>query len=291
MPKPLQPGDTVRIIAPSGLFDRDKFDRGVGLLAAQELKPVWDEGLFSTERYLAGTDERRATELLAALRDEAAAAVWVARGGYGLTRILPQVPDDVWSGFDKWLIGFSDVTAAHARLSAHGRISLHGPNITTLGQWGDGARQATWDILYKGEAAPLTGRTMQGSGTVSGPLAGGNLTVLAAMVGTGMLPDYSGRIVLLEDVGEKPYRIDRTLTQMRQAGIFDRAAGFVLGQWSGCDHNDVCAEDIAVEGLAPLGVPILAGVPVGHDNDSFPAVLGAQATLDLSAGTLSTARV
>ena len=137
-----------------------------------------------------------------------------------------------------------------------------------------------------------TGRGMAKGATgapVKGPLLGGNLTVLTSLVGTGALPSFAGAVVFLEDVGERPYRLDRNLNQLRLSGIFDAVAGFVLGQWKGCDSPDGSCTGLEVvnEGLSGFGVPILAGLEVGHESVSRPLVLGAEATLDPQAGELT----
>lgn len=293
-PALLKPGDRVRIVAPSGpVVERERFDQGIAWLHEIGLEPCYDDGLFVRSAYLAGSDERRCREFQTALDDDTAAAIWFARGGYGATRLLPYLSVGQIAARPRWLIGFSDASAVHALWQRAGLVSLHAANITGLVRWSPPAREQLCGYLFTGWSAPLHGDTIYGGaqGCVRGRLAGGNLTVLASLAGTGYLPDYAGTIFFLEDVGERPYRLDRYLTQLGQSGAFDGVRGFVIGQLSGCvDPPDQDAGCSALEAvcnvLAPLGVPILAGVAVGHGRSSLPLSLGTTAVMNLSAGQL-----
>jgi muramoyltetrapeptide carboxypeptidase len=188
----------------------------------------------------------------------------------------------------KWFVGFSDATGLHATWQRAGLVSVHGPNLTTLDEWSEEARRALFACLA-GKACPaLTGTLFQGGEPVSGPLVGGNISVLASLVGTPFLPPLDETIVLLEDVDERPYRIDRYLTQLRQAGAFRHVAGFVLGQLTRCEGRGwdagVSAEAVLVDALADLDVPILGRVALGHEPTARPALLGATVTLQGTEG-------
>jgi len=289
LPPLLRKGDAVRLVAPSGPFDRDRFAAGVACLEHAGLVPIYDDGLFARQGYLAGSDARRAAELCAAMADESAAALWLARGGYGATRILPAVAPSLARSRPKWLVGFSDATALHALWQRQGWASLHGPNMTTLAGWGAAARRDLWAWLLQGAGPVLSGRTLRGRGQLQAEVTGGNLTVLAAMAGGGFLPSWVGRIVLLEDVGERPYRLDRALTTLAQAGALQGVAAFVIGQLTDCDAPaGDGALAVIVEVLAQLApeVPILAELAVGHEPSSQALPLGVPATLDLDGGEL-----
>ncbi|MBI5508129.1 MAG: LD-carboxypeptidase [Deltaproteobacteria bacterium] len=292
LPPPLRAGAAIRIVAPSGAFDRTVFDAGVRLIEAAGFKPVFDDGLFARQRYLAGSDARRRRELVAALEDPGAEAIWTARGGYGATRLLPALGLDWIRRRPKWLIGFSDATALHAVWARAGLASVHGANVTTLAQWTAAAQAELVALLCGGAVPALTGTTVHDGPTVRGPLLGGNLTVLAAMAGTDALPSFAGSVVLLEDIGERPYRLDRSLTQLVQAGAFAGVKGFAVGQLTDCVEPagapDVgcSALEVVVEVLAPLGVPIVAELPVGHESSARPVVLGRDVALVPSAATL-----
>ncbi len=291
MPPGLRAGDRIRVIAPCGAFDRDAFLAGVRVLEAAGFKPRFDEGVFARDRYLAGADSRRLAELQAALHDDEARVLWIARGGYGATRLLPQLDPAQVAAAGKWLVGFSDATALHALWRRAKVGSVHGANMTTLARWSAAARQALWDILTAGKMPRVAGRGVQGKAAVRGELGGGNLTVLAAMAGTGQLPSFAGAVVLLEDVGERPYRLDRSLTQLVQAGAFAGVKGFAIGQLSGCDDPEqgYLGLDVVLGVLSPLGLPIVCELPIGHADSSLPASLGSPVLLDAAAGTLGPA--
>lgn len=283
-PPSLRRGDRVRLVAPSGVFDRERLLEGVDVLEALGLEVVFDEALFARWRYLAGDDTHRQRELALALADDSARAIWTARGGYGATRLLPGLSVDEVRRAGKWFVGFSDVTALHALWARAGLMSLHGPNVTTLNTWSAEARGELFRWLMDPTARVMRGATLVDGPLASGPILGGNLTVLAAMVGTGCLPSFAGAIVLLEDIGERPYRLDRALTQLVQAGAFAGVRGFVIGQLTRCDEPGPDpgyeAADVMIEVLRPLGVPVLGRVPIGHDVDSRAVLLGTTATID-----------
>ena len=280
----LSSGDKIRIIAPSGVFPAEPFHAGVQIIEAMDLRPVFNEAIFARQGYLAGPDAQRLKSFYEALEDPEAKAIWIARGGYGATRLLPQIDVKRIAAAGKQLIGFSDTSALHAVWARAGLPSVHGPNVTTLATWTPEARQALQAILLgRGKGQALQGRGMGGHGVVRGALHGGNLTVLAAMAGTGFLPSWQGAVLLLEDVGEKPYRLDRCLTQLRQAGTFAGLCGFALGQFTDCGDDALA---VVVATLKDLDLPIVAELPVDHDKTSRAVLLGATVELDAAQGML-----
>lgn len=288
---PLKKGDAVRIIAPSSPFDRASFDAGLAIIGEAGLEARVDDGLFSKRKYLAGDDDRRLAELLGALAEPDTRAIWLARGGYGATRLLKRLDLAAIAASDKWLVGFSDCTALHAAWQRAGLCSLHGANVTTLPTWSDAARAQQWAALFEDGSITAAGRTHRGSGRITAPLVGGNLAVLASMAGTGHLPSWEGAIVLLEDVGERPYRLDRYLTQLTDAGQMNGVAAVVVGQLLGCEeppdrNEDFDAIGVMLENLETLEVPLAYGFEIGHAASSGPVVLGVDATLDLETGEL-----
>lgn len=290
-PDPLRPGDGIYVVAPSGAFDRQALNDGLDLIAAAGFEPIVNESIFARHRYMAGTDELR-IEVFAAALASGCGAIWAARGGYGATRILGALKVAVSSAAPlPWLVGFSDITAVHGLWQRAGYRSLHGANITTLASWGGLARDSLWSIL-RGEAEPvaLVGQWHQPRALalppqLAGPLVGGNLAVLAATCGTGDLPSFADSIVLLEDVGEAPYRLDRALTQLRHASDLTAARAVVLGQFSGCGATDEAAEILTKE-LLSVGLPVLSGIGVGHEPSSLPVVLGGPVSIDCHTATL-----
>lgn len=296
-PPVLQPGDRVEVVAPSGPFDRASFESGLRVVEQLGLVPVLGEHVFARTGYLAGDDRARADDLVRAVRNRDTRAVFCARGGYGAMRLLPALAsDDAFSVAlkDKLLVGFSDATALHALWGARGAASLHGPVVTSLARVGDASRQHLRRALFEpnglGRLTCASPRAIAG-GRARGPVFGGNLSVLTRLVGTPFWPSLRGAIVFLEDVGERPYRIDRMVTHLRMAGALDGVAGFLLGDFTRCEEpraeaGDPSAEDVLAERLGDLGVPVLSGFPSGHGDECFPLLLGAHAELDADAGHL-----
>lgn len=287
-PPLLGPGDQIAVVAPSGPFDRTLVLVGLGWLS-KRYRVKFGDGLFAREGFLAGSDERRLTELNRALRDPEVRAVVAARGGYGLTRIAHAVDRIALRDFPKWVVGFSDITALHVEASRVGVASIHADNVAGLGR-GDGAARARWIAALEGEPVPkeFEGLETWRAGRATGPLAGGNLTVLFACAAAGrlMLPD--GCVLLLEDVGEAPYRVDRMLSALISGGSLDRVAAVIVGEFtdSGVGRHGVPVEAVLHERLLSLGVPVVAGFPVGHGRRNVPVHLGLPVTVDASRGVV-----
>ncbi|MBI5547989.1 MAG: LD-carboxypeptidase [Deltaproteobacteria bacterium] len=283
-PAALRPGDAVSIVAPSSPFDREAFARGLERIAAR-YRPVFEDSLFSGERYLAGSDALRLEELHRALARPDTRAVFCARGGYGAMRLLSglRLPEVC-----KPLVGFSDVTALHGALQAAGRTSIHGPVITHLGTLDESTATGLFELLESPETrVVLQGRPVV-PGIAEGLVVGGNLSVLTRLVGTPFLPPLDGAILFFEDVGERPYRLDRMWQHLSLSGALRRLAGIAMGAFEGCDEKDGgwTAEEILGELARAANLPCVIGLPVGHGkaNRAFP--LGARARLDAQSGTL-----
>ncbi|MBB2915257.1 muramoyltetrapeptide carboxypeptidase [Streptosporangium becharense] len=288
-PPPIRPGDTVAVVTPCGPPDPARLARGIRVLEGLGLKVVTGAHVLDRHRYLAGADAARAADLQEAWCDPAVSAVFCARGGYGATRVLGLLDwDALRAAGPKALVGSSDVTALHSAFAAElGLASWFGPMpaCTTISDPG-GPEPRTFGHLeaaLAGDPAPVAGDRMIVPGDVTAPVTGGNLTLLAALCGTPYALSARGRIVLLEDVGEAPYRIDRMLTQLLQSGALDGAAGFALGSWVGCGDPYPVLEEL----LAPLGVPVLAGLPVGHGSPQFSVLLGALGAIDAKSCSLT----
>jgi muramoyltetrapeptide carboxypeptidase len=284
----LAPGARVRVIAPSSPFPREDFERGLERLRARYDVHV-DAGIFEQRGYLAGDDARRARELRAAIADDAADAIFAARGGYGATRVLEHVDLSALARRPKLLAGFSDISALHASWARAGLGSLHAPMIAALGRSGD-ALAARFIAAVEG-ATPerLDNLETIAPGRARGVLFGGNLAVLTALIGTPYLPPLDGCVLFLEDVGERPYRVDRMLTQWLHAGLLHRPCAIVLGAFSDCNANPdgVQVEHVLQERLGTLGIPVLAGIPAGHVDDNLELPLGALCEVDAARGSIA----
>lgn len=277
---PIRPGDTVAVVAPSGPFPRDRYQRGLEVLQGRGLlvRELLPEGPW---RYLAAEDHARAASLTAAFADPEIRAVFVARGGYGAMRILPAVDWAAIARSGKALIGFSDTTAMHLALLARGGSSLHGPVLTQLGEQPAPSIDRLFSILGGELPAPIQGRAVV-PGSASGPLVGGCLSLVSRLVGTPYLPPLAGCLLLLEDVGELPYRLDRMWTHLRLAGVLDEIAGVVLGGFTICDNEErgLQGEEVMAEFAASLGKPVVAGLPIGHGPLHLTVPLGRAARIE-----------
>lgn len=287
-PPALTPGDTLGIVAPASPFNQSAFEKGVAILQSFGFKVRLAEELFLRRGYLAGSDRDRADLLMHLLMDEHIQGVVCARGGFGSMKLLPLLDYERLRPFSKIFIGFSDITALLVNLVEKCRwVVFHGPTVTTLGT-ADSQTLENFRLTVCGKA-PLTLRATNGTtimpGCATGKLMVGNLTTLCHLVGTPYLPDFSGSILLLEDRGEAPYRIDRMLTQMKLAGCFNELAGLALGSFMECgDVGQV--EAIAATIFSDCRIPILGGFTVGHADRNFTLPLGLAATLDTRTQTL-----
>lgn len=276
----LRPGDPVTVVAPASPFDRASFEAGLKIIAGR-YDVHYDPGLLARHRYLAGSDERRLEELAAAFADDTSRAIFCARGGYGMMRLLPRLEGIALTA--KPVIGFSDITALHQLLQRQGHVSIHGPVLTQLSRLDACTHQRLFDLLEsETPAADLTGTETYVDGTAEGPLVGGNLSVLTRLLGTPFLAPLAGAILLLEDVGERPYRLDRMWTHLALAGVFRQVRGIVLGDFTGCDEKDAeySGADVLRELAAATGLPCAAGFPLGHGAQNQPVPLGVRVRLD-----------
>lgn len=285
---PLGPGDPVAVIAPAGPFDRASFEAGLAIVG-ERYHLAYNPGIFERYRYLAGSDDRRLSELTAALTDPTIRAVFCARGGYGTMRLLERLPQRQSHG-SSLIVGFSDITALHQWRQRQDCISIHGPVLTQLGRLGPATHARLFSLLESDSpAAPLSGTATFVEGVAEGPLLGGNLSVLTRLLGTPFLPDLEGAILLLEDVGERPYRLDRMWTHLQLAGVFRKVSGIVLGSFSSCEERNetYTGDDVLRELAVETGLPCAAGFPVGHGDSNEPVPLGVRVRLDATARSLT----
>jgi muramoyltetrapeptide carboxypeptidase len=283
----LRPGDPVLAIAPAGPFDRASFEAGLEIIA-RRYQVRYDPGVLTRHRYLAGTDERRLTELASALRDTGARAIFCARGGYGMMRLLPKLRDVAIA--PKPVVGFSDITALHQLLQRQQLVSIHGPVLTQLSRLDARTHTRLFQLLEsEAAAADLTGELTYVGGVAEGPLVGGNLSVLTRLLGTPFLAPLDGAILLLEDIGERPYRLDRMWTHLALAGVFRQVRGIVLGELTGCEEKDAdySSADVLRELALETGLPCAAGFPIGHGAHNQPVPLGVRVRLDAAARRLT----
>ena len=281
-PPRLKPGDTIGIVAPAGPFDPEKFMKGKSVLESMGFQTFFDDGIFQKHGFLAGTDIQRADQVNRLFADPTVQAIVCARGGYGSMRILSLLDFDTIQTHPKIFLGFSDISALLSVL--YDRCSLvtfHGPVVTTLAKASEKTIMAMKTVLTSDaplELTPENGKVIK-PGVCSGALIGGNLTTLCHLVGTSFVPNFKGKILLIEDVGEVPYRIDRMLTQMKLAGCFNEIAGLILGGFKECGYLDEVLE-IFSNIFEDADIPILTGFEVGHGEHNLTIPMGLGATLD-----------
>jgi muramoyltetrapeptide carboxypeptidase len=283
-PKRLKSGDTIGIVAPAGPFERERFYEGIAAIQAMGFAVRVDERIFSRRGYLAGADMERASQFNAMVADEQVQAVMCARGGYGSLRMLDALDYAAIAAAAKPFIGFSDITALHrAILLRSALVTFHGPMVTTLARSDDATRLSLLKALTEPVAPPvdLSGARVLIPGIAQGVLTGGNLATLCHLTGTAVGKDFEGQVVLLEDIGEAPYRIDRMLTQMKMAGLFDGVAGFVLGSFEDCGPADEI-DALVAEVFDGWDVPIVSGAPIGHGPGNWTVPLGIVVRMDTS---------
>jgi muramoyltetrapeptide carboxypeptidase len=286
-PPALHSGDRIAIVAPASPFARDTFEAGLAELRALGFEPVFEDSVFDRRFYLAGTAESRAAALQKAWADPSIAGIVAARGGYGSVHLLPLLNPRVFSASAKAFIGYSDNTSLLTWLNQTcGVVAFHGPMVEgRLAEADRGYDRDTFTrCLCRAEpAGAITHPRLETikPGEESGMLVGGTLTMLAASLGTPYAFDPPhGCILFLDDVAERPYRLDRMLTQLRLAGILVRVSAIVFGVMPGCDEpgGTPTARDAVAELLAEFPGPVLFGLPSGHtDGPTLTLPLGVRA--------------
>ena len=300
-PRALKRGDTIGLVGVSGAMHDPEthFDKMLAGIDALGFKVVIADSCREQYGYLSGTDVSRATGLNRMFADDRVDAVVCMRGGYGVHRMLDLVDFDLIRANPKLFLGYSDITALHTAIHEKvGMITLHGPMPST--EWfdmDDFTRQSLWRALTStrplGALANPEGVTPRCvvPGRCSGRLVGGNLTLIASACGTPYALDATDKVLLLEDVGEKVYRLDSMLTQLRQAGLFEQCAGVVLGGFTRCpeeyERYALHLEDIISDIVVPAGKPVLANMMIGHTPTKITVPLGAMCELDATRGTLT----
>lgn len=321
-PKPLSPGDTIAFVAPAGELDKERIARAKERLEARGYRIKMRDDLFEREGYLAGSDKRRAEELMAAFLDSEVDAIFAGTGGYGTMRILDRLDYSKIRANPKILVGFSDLTGLHAAINNHaGLVTFHGPMAMGVGSE-TGLKPFTEEYFYRALEIPpgpagylivspppveaqVEGQPPSelnvpqpssfGKGKARGRLVGGNLSLISALEGTPFAIDTDGAILLVEDVREAPYRIDRMLRQLQLSGKLSKLRGAVLAQFTrNYDREDetrVPDPRYGVDGVLRqyfenAGIPVLIDFPLGHHPQNATLPLGAEVEIDADAATL-----
>lgn len=284
LPRPVSEGSRLAIVAPAGPFSEDAFKSGVAWLR-HRYDVVYSPEIFTKMGFFAGSDERRLTELTDAIADPEVDAILCARGGYGSTRLLPKLDLELIREANKTIVGFSDITALHSAWARADVRSIHAPMVAALGSADESLRSRWIDALENPAGTrswELVRLDCDAGSPAEGPLIGGNLAVLAAMLGTSFLPPLDDAILFIEDVGERPYRIDRMLTTLDQAGWFRRIRGLVIGAFTEGEPgpDGVPIEEVLKRQFGGADFPVLQELSAGHIDDNDPLPFGAPARID-----------
>ena len=304
-PRRLAEGDTIGLIAPaSNAAEDEKIRFTVDLVRSLGFRVKEGKYLYRRNQYLAGSDRERAEDVNTMFGDDDVDAIFCTRGGYGTPRILPYLDYDLIADNPKVMLGFSDNTAILCAIQVKtGLIGFHGPHMGqnlseyTLAEFKK-VLMSPSPTTFIGQAPAIETRegfvernnrtTRINGGTATGHLIGGNLSLVATLIGTPYEPDFRGSILFLEDTNEAPYRIDRMLTQLWLAGKLQQVAGIVFGKFTKAEDegNTFSVEEVIRDRCEPLGIPVIRGLMIGHVNDKTVVPIGLQARLDADAGTL-----
>lgn len=289
-PPLLKRGDRVAVVAPAGKVKKDVLDVAVRKLERWDLKVVVGENVMSkSHSYLAGSDEERLEDLQEALDNRRVKAIFCARGGYGTTRILNRIDFTKFRKYPKWIVGFSDITALHLRFSGMGYESIH---ASMPSQFGDAAAQPSleslYQMLFKGPSA-IIANPGKGNieGKATGEVIGGNLSIIMDSMGTPIEPEMKNKILVIEEIEEFKYKLDRMLTQLKRTGKLDKLAGLVIGYMTNIkDSNTPFGEavnDIIRRQVEEYGYPVAYNFPIGHEHPNMAWRYGSKMTLTVTA--------
>jgi len=291
-PPYLKAGDTVAIVAPSGILKNrnDEVDHAVALLKSWGFHAVIGKHVFSSANHFAGTDAERCEDFQNALDDPKISAIWCARGGYGTVRILDKLDYIKFKKHPKWLIGYSDITALHSQIHNEGFQTLHALMCVSLPRDISEIEEtvSTFKSALFGhpENYTLKGSFYNRVGKAEGELLGGNLTILHTMLGSNTSIDTSGKILFIEEIGEYKYHIDRMLQSLKRAGYFDNCAGVLVGDMTRMRKNTTLwgssVEELILDALSDYDFPIAFNMPAGHEDDNRAMIFGKVIELDVT---------
>lgn len=302
-PKSLAPGDTIGLITPSSSITEKKLEKAIANMKMLGLKVKLGKHIKAINGYLAGTDEQRLEDLHNMFADDEVDGIWCIRGGYGLGRILPEINYKLIKKNPKVLIGYSDTTALLlAVYQKTGLICFHGPLASS--EFSDYAVKHLKNVLINPQMSYTISHAKDSDdsedtayhskvirpGKAKGKLVGGNLTLVAAAVGTDFQPKFKNKLVFIEDIGEKPYRLDRMFTQVLQGTDLHKAAGIILGVFEDCQAKEsdrsLSLMEMLEDRLGHLDMPIIYGLSFGHIKNQMTLPLGIEAEIDTARRTV-----
>jgi len=293
LPKRLEPGDVVGLVAPAGIiYDESEFDRMQQELANFGLRSVFGDHVRDRYGYLAGTDQNRAADLNTMFDNPDVDGIMAVRGGWGCARILPYLDFQMISDNPKVYCGFSDNTTLHHALMAYSNLQpFHGPNGSS--EWTDLTKRSFESVVMKREAAVYRSESdviTINKGKVSGRLLGGNLSILTTTLGTPYQADFENSLLFVEDIGEDTYKIDRMFAHLEQAGVLNQISGLIFGKCTDCSAGTqptFALLEVLGHYLSRYEIPAVYNVDIGHEPDNFTIPLGAEAELDADTGIIT----
>lgn len=298
-PMGLIKGDLIGITAPAGsIWSKAQISKIQTILSDLGFKTILGKTLYEQEGYLAGSDKMRADELMDMFQNKSIKGILTMRGGWGCARILDLIDYEIISQNPKVIMGFSDITSLiNAIYTKTGLVTYHGP--CGYSSWGDFSTEQVMNVLVKGQPTLFKNppdyqddlKTWSG-GTAQGALVGGNLTVIVSMVGTSFEPNWNNKILFLEEIKEEPYRVDRMLWQLKQAGVFKKVNGIVLGSFRDCEPEEpersFSLDQVFAQHFSKLPYPVYQGASFGHIAPKFTLPIGILTEIDADNFTLKT---
>ena len=288
-PSRLNPGDSIGIVSPAGPVDRSHLAAGLQFLKTKGFKVQVGPHVYDRREYLAGKDEDRLSDLHHMFRNAEIKAVFCSRGGYGSLRLLDRIDFDLIRKNPKIIVGYSDITALlTAIFEKTGLVTFHGPMVKGVSSLPEKAWRNLLRIISSEQPAvfsPMEGYPLSG-GNGTGPIMGGNLSLICRLVGTPFMPSLRGSILFVEDRGEALYRLDRMFTHLVLSGSLEGIKGLIVGQFIDCG-DPAAVDHLIKERFAPMNIPIATGFPLGHGPENTTLPLGIVAELDTDAMTLS----
>lgn len=287
-PPPLQTGDKVAIVATARCIAKIDLKPAVDLLKSWGLQAVLGSSIGLQKHQFAGSDEERAEDLQQQINDPNIKAIWCAKGGYGSIRILDLVDFSILKTQPKWLIGYSDVTAIHLHLQSLGIASLHAQMAQGIEEKSASTSDELKQVLLGGklQIEYASKHPNQVNGEVKAEVLGGNLSVLYSAIGSNSMPDFTGKILFIEDLDEYLYHIDRMMQNLKRSGLLGKISGLIVGGMNDMNDNAIpfgqTAEDIIYEAVKDLNIPVAFGFPAGHLETNLPVIFGKNAQLSVT---------
>jgi len=280
IPKLLQKGDRVAIVSPASPPSSDQWKKGIEVLESWGLEVVRSDNYLAKHFGLAGTDTQRCSDMQQMLSDPTIKAIFPLRGGYGSSRFIDQLNFDLYQQNPKWIVGFSDITALLCHSDALQIASVHGPMPNNFCQkGGEDALNALQKLLFHGlTAIDVPTHPLNRSGETEAEIIGGNLSLLAHLIGSESFPNPIGKILFIEEVGERLYHVDRMLVQLKRAGYFSQLNGLIIGGFTDCTEAKLeigkTVAELVLEHCAGGDFPICFDFPAGHIPNNFPLPFG-----------------